>query len=64
MAINNGLILFSSHFKEFNEELIELLDVENELSFNKVDVNLDKLPVGIISGLDFAELELFINFIE
>jgi len=49
---------------EFYEKISLLQNKEEELEMNKINLKLTELPVGLISPLDFLQLEPFFNIIE
>lgn len=62
--IQAGFASLSENKVKFNEEFCELLNVENELTINRIEIKLDELPTGIINSYDYSELSNFIDFKE
>ena len=59
-----GMIKFTEHGKDFNLELISLINIEIELGIDKIEIPLECIPVGLLSSFDFEELDNFIVFKE
>jgi hypothetical protein len=55
---------FGDHGQDFSRDFIELLNIENELPFEKVALALDKVPSGVLNAYDYQELEPFVDFEE
>ena len=59
-----GMIKFTEHGKDFNLELISLINIEIELGIDKIEVPLECIPVGLLNSFDYEELDNFTVFKE
>jgi len=64
IILQNDMIFFKEHMKEFNLDITELVSIESELPFNKIEIPLDKIPEGLINSYDYGELDDFVVFQE
>ena len=64
IIVQNERIFFKEHIGDFNSDITELTSIENELSINKIEISLDKIPEGLINSYDYEELCNFIDFKE
>lgn len=61
---NNQYRVPPENILQFNSDLTELLEIDIDLPMDKVKINLDNIPTGLISPVDFPFLENFIEFEE
>ena len=60
----NGQYKLSEHMNEFNQEYMELLEIELEIDMREIEIPLDKIPSGVLNSYDFEQLKGLISFKE
>ena len=60
----NGQYKLSEHMNEFNQEYMELLEIELEIDMKTIEIPLDKIPSGVLNSYDFAQLRGICEFLE
>lgn len=59
-----GQFKVTEHMQEFNNEYSELLNIEIDIDMKSIEIELDKIPAGVLNSFDFARLQGIIEFKE
>jgi len=63
IVVDNSLVVQEGKEEQFHSTMREMFEIENDIPMERVKINLDDIPKGIVSPANFAFLELFIEFV-